>query len=218
MKPSSKAEEAYSIIKGKIVNLEIKPLADLSEDDLIRELGLSRTPIREAIQRLAREGFIRIYPRKGTIVSDITLDLINSIYEARLLNEPYLAKIACNHVTDEWIERLRTEFLKINGSDNKSISEADKEKYIKLDRELHGELTRYTNNPFLKEMFMTVNSHNQRIRIQTSRRNTDYARSIKEHVNILNALAERDEQKVEDAVRDHIKTARREAFDYYYYY
>ena len=83
---NSKADEAYNIIKNKIINLELRPLSDLSEEAFQRELGISRTPIREAIQRLAKEGFVRIYSRKATIVSDITLDLINSVYEVRLLN------------------------------------------------------------------------------------------------------------------------------------
>lgn len=84
----SKAEEAYEIIKRKIIMLEMRPTSDISEEALIQELNISRTPIREAIQRLAKDRFVIIYPRKGTIVSDISIDLINCVYEVRLLNEP----------------------------------------------------------------------------------------------------------------------------------
>ena len=88
----SKAEEAYEIIKRKIIILEMRPTSDISEEALIQELNISRTPIREAIQRLAKDRFVIIYPRKGTIVSDISIDLINCVYEVRLLNEPYMAR------------------------------------------------------------------------------------------------------------------------------
>ena len=88
----SKAEEAYQIIKHKIIMLEMRPTSDVSEEELIQELGISRTPIREAIQRLAKDRFVIIYPRKGTIVADISMDLINCISEVRLLNEPYMAR------------------------------------------------------------------------------------------------------------------------------
>ena len=85
----SKAEEAYQKIKHKIIMLEMRPTSDVSEEELIQELGISRTPIREAIQRLAKDRFVIIYPRKGTIVADISMDLINCISEVRLLNESY---------------------------------------------------------------------------------------------------------------------------------
>ena len=107
----SKADEAYNIIKEKIVNLQLQPSADISEEKLIQELNISRTPIREALQKLAKDGFVIVYPRKGTIVADITLDLINSIYEIRILNEPHMSRIACMKIHDEWIQRMKAGFL-----------------------------------------------------------------------------------------------------------
>ena len=206
----SKADEAYDVIKDKIVNFQLAPGSDISEEELTQELNISRTPIREALQKLAKDGFVIIYPRKGTIVADITLDLINSIYEIRTLNEPHMSRIACTKVRDEWIQSVKAGFLAL---DDASLDIAS---YIKLDYELHTELTRYTKNNFLKSLFRVVNAHNHRIRIQTSRRNDAYGRSIQEHLEILDALERRDEAAVEDAVRRHILNAKREAFDYNY--
>ncbi len=209
---NSKADEAYDIIKNKIINLELRPLSDLSEDVFQKELNISRTPIREAIQRLAKEGFVRIYSRKATIVSDITLDLINSVYEVRLLNEPYLAKLACRHVSDEHIKRLKDGFLRLK--DN-CESRDNREYYIALDKELHDMLIKYSSNEFLQDLFRVINDHNQRIRIQTSRRNTSYYKSIEEHLEILAAFEKRDEMVVEASVRIHIQNAKKEAFEFY---
>ena len=206
----SKADEAYNIIKEKIVSLQLQPSADISEEKLIQELNISRTPIREALQKLAKDGFVIVYPRKGTIVADITLDLINSIYEIRILNEPHMSRIACMKIRDEWIQRMKAGFLSFDGQD------VDIAGYIRLDYELHTELTRHTNNIFLKNLFRVVNDHNHRIRIQTSRRNNVYGRSIQEHLEIIKALEARNEAAVEEAVRTHILTAKREAFDYFY--
>lgn len=205
-----KADEAYNIIKEKIVNLQLQPSADISEEKLIQELNISRTPIREALQKLAKDGFVIVYPRKGTIVADITLDLINSIYEIRILNEPHMSRIACMKIHDEWIQRMKAGFLSFGEQD------VDIAGYIRLDYELHTELTRHTNNIFLKNLFKVVNDHNHRIRIQTSRRNDVYGRSIQEHLEIIKALEGRNEAAVEEAVRTHILTAKREAFDYFY--
>ena len=106
----SKAEEAYQIIKHKIIMLEMRPTSDVSEEELIQELGISRTPIREAIQRLAKDRFVIIYPRKGTIVADISMDLINCISEVRLLYEPYMARETVMQTSDEWIHKMKEGF------------------------------------------------------------------------------------------------------------
>lgn len=208
----SKADEAYNIIKNKIINLELYPLSDLSEETFQRELNISRTPIREALQRLAKEGFVRVYSRKATIVSDITLDLINSVYEVRLMNEPYLAKYACRYVSDKQIKALKEGFLRLKEN---CEDKTNREYYIALDKELHDMLIKYGNNSFLQDLFGVINDHNQRIRLQTSRRNTSYHNSINEHLQILEALEKRDEAAVEETVRLHIKNAKKEAFEFY---
>ncbi|MGL5437920.1 MAG: GntR family transcriptional regulator [Lachnospiraceae bacterium] len=209
---NSKADEAYNIIKNKIINLELAPLSDLSEEQFQQELNISRTPVREAIQRLAKEGFVRIYSRKATIVSDITLDLINSVYEVRLLNEPHLARLACYHVYDLQVQKLKAEFLRLKDD---CESRDNREYYIALDKELHDMMIQYSNNVFLQDLFSVINDHNQRIRVQTSRRNTSYYKSIEEHLKILEAYEKHDEQAIEAMVREHIQNAKKEAFQFY---
>lgn len=204
----SKAEEAYEIIKRKIIMLEMRPTSDISEEALIQELNISRTPIREAIQRLAKDRFVIIYPRKGTIVSDVSLDLINCVYEVRLLNEPYMARQTVGQTTDEWIWKMKSEFQSFRPESY------DVMKYIDLDYKLHNELTSYSNNMFLNSLFAVVNDHNHRIRVMTSTRNRDYSRSIREHLAILEAIEKRDPDAVEQAVRAHILTSKREAYDF----
>ncbi len=204
----SKAEEAYEIIKRKIIMLEMRPTSDISEEALIQELNISRTPIREAIQRLAKDRFVIIYPRKGTIVSDVSLDLINCVYEVRLLNEPYMARQTVGQTTDEWIWKMKREFQSFRPESY------DVMKYIDLDYKLHRELTSYSNNMFLNSLFAVVNDHNHRIRVMTSTRNRDYSCSIREHLTILEAIGKRDPDAVEQAVRAHILTSKREAYDF----
>ena len=70
----NKSDYAYQELKNRIISGQMPPLSDVSEEQLQKELGVSRTPIREAIQKLEKEHFVMIYPRRGTLVSDITLD------------------------------------------------------------------------------------------------------------------------------------------------
>lgn len=209
----NKSDYAYQELKNRIISGQMPPLSDVSEEQLQKELGVSRTPIREAIQKLEKEHFVTIYPRRGTLVSDITLDLIYSIYEVRLLNEPFIARSACRYIVNEWIDHMYTSF---STTFHEKEGEQQRDYYIELDRELHDTLTSHTNNFMLKDMFRVVNDHNHRIRILTSQRNMNYQRSINEHLAILEALRLRDESQLENAVREHILTAKQEAFEYYY--
>ena len=111
-------EHAYNCIKQKILNCEYQPGMFLSEDLLKNEMNMSRTPIRDAISRLEQENLVRILPKKGILVSGISIREIQSIYEARLLLEPY----AVLHYGNRIPEQRYLEFLKIFAGSDPHIS------------------------------------------------------------------------------------------------
>lgn len=102
-----KTDIAYEYLKNKIVTWEIPPMSDISEEQLQKELDISRTPIREAILRLEKDGFVYLYPRKGTIVAEVSRDLVEEIYQVRLLLEPFIAEEASHSVSRSWLKDLR---------------------------------------------------------------------------------------------------------------
>ncbi len=102
-----KTDLAYRIIKGKILSGELKALSDISEDRLQEELNISRTPIREALQKLEQEKLVYIYPRKGIIVSGVTVELLNEVYEMRELIEPFVAKSVCRKLPEDWLLNMK---------------------------------------------------------------------------------------------------------------
>lgn len=212
--PQGKKKIAYEYIKGKIISGEYPPLSDISEDTLQDELGISRTPVREAIQRLGEEGFIAIFPRKGTIVTDFSLDMVFWLYEVRELNEPYIFRQACGRLNKKWIDKMLHEFMAF--SDENTINDrALRHKYISLDNELHCKVIETCRNVFLRDMMRRVNDHSHRLRVKTSTANQEYTHSIREHLAILQAFQEGDPQKVEDTCRAHILAAKSVAFKYY---
>ena len=103
----SKADLAYDFIKGKIISGELAPLSPICEADLQKEIGASRTPVREAILRLRDSGFIYIFPNNATLVSEISLDLINEIYDTRFANEPFVNIEASKRVPSQYLEDLK---------------------------------------------------------------------------------------------------------------
>ena len=109
----SKADFAYDFIKGKIISGELALLSPIYEADLQKEIGASRTPVREAILRLRDSGFIYIFPNNATLVSEISLDLINEIYDTRFANEPFVNVEASKRVPSQYPEDLKEKFLRV---------------------------------------------------------------------------------------------------------
>ena len=106
-----KTDSAYDYIKEKIISGEYPPMSDLSEDKLQKELNISRTPVREAILRLEKEDFVYVYPRKGTIITDVTQDLIEDIYQVRRLIEPEMVVSSMHQIDKNWLRDMRRRFL-----------------------------------------------------------------------------------------------------------
>lgn len=204
---SRKTDIAYEQIKNKILEGELEPLSDISEEELQKELNISRTPIREACQRLKKEGFVYIYPCKGTIVTEITGDLIREIYQMRLLNEPFIAAQACRANFDH--ARLLKKREALANPPPDLPAEEMRRYHINLDRDLHGSLLRFCTNRFLQSTMAIVFDHNHRIRVRVSRPYTDNDQSVTEHIGIIDAVLSRDEALAEERVRHHINESNR---------
>lgn len=202
---SNKTELAYEMIKRKIINWEYPPLKDIQEDKLQEELQISRTPIREAILKLEKEGFLYIYPRKITIVTEVTSDLIEEIYLFRELNEPYLYLKAYHSMDINWFKDMKNKF--INPPSN--LSDEELRIYlIELDTEFHSEILNNCNNRFLINTMKIVYDHNQRIRLRASFPTQVNDNSTKEHVELIDAILSKDENLLNELSLKHIRQAK----------
>lgn len=206
-----KTNLAYEIIKEKILSGELKTLSDISEDRLQAELNISRTPIREALQKLEQEKLVYIYPRKGIIVSGITVELLNEVYEMRELIEPFVAKSMCHKLSEEWLLQMKHSLLE---PPEGMTPDERKAYYINLDKELHNQIIYSYPNTFIHNIMGNIYDHNHRIFVLTSSVNEKHNVSIPEHVAIIEAFLERDPDKVEMRMREHISSSRRNAIEY----
>lgn len=206
-----KTSLAYEIIKEKILSGELKTLSDISEDRLQTELNISRTPIREALQKLEQEKLVYIYPRKGIIVSGITVELLNEVYEMRELIEPFAAKSVCNKLSEDWLLTMKQNLTEPPGG---MTPEERKAYYIDLDKQLHNQIIYSYPNTFIHNIMGNIYDHNHRIFVLTSSVNEKHNVSIPEHVAIIDAFLERDADKVEKRMREHITSSRRNAIEY----
>jgi DNA-binding GntR family transcriptional regulator len=155
----SLADRAYLHLREEIIRVELRPGTLLREDELRHRLGVGRTPVREAIQRLQRDGFVTIIPRRGTLVSEITITDLAAIYEVRKHLESWASRLAAERATDNdrhAAEQLIGELEALTAQDGY-------EALLALDRRIHRYVYRCTKNPFLAETLDRY--HNLSLRI-----------------------------------------------------
>lgn len=198
-------EKAYAIIKNKIICCEYRPGQFLNEQELRESVGASRTPIREALNKLEQEGLLEILPKRGVLVRDITLQEVNAIFEIRCMIEPYVLE-TYGHLT------ALSDIQELNRKIHGSGCEPDTLNDYDLDHCLHETLVRACDNPYIIELMAKIFAQNQRLRI-LSGQNLEYRlrETALEHEQILYWLEQRQPYKAAEAMREHLKQAREAA-------
>lgn len=199
-KRDSHSETAYRLLKEKIVTLQIPPASLLNEAQLMDELDLGRTPIREALQRLAYENLVIILPRRGTLVTDLNMSDFQKIFEIRLELEPFAARLAASRATPDQI--LAMEALFKNADD--LLQQGDYHELIKLDHRAHQLLVQAAHNEFLQEMLEQLYTHILRLWYVSLHKVSRLAEAIEEHLDLINALKAGDGDTAEQIMYNHI--------------
>ena len=145
--PTSLAERAYVDLREEIIDVSLAPGTLLREDELMQRLGVGRTPVREAVQRLQRDGFVTVIPRRGTLVSEISITDLAAIYEVRKQLESWASRLAAERATeDDRVDAraLLADLLALTAHD-------DYPTLLAVDRRIHRFVYRTTKNAFLAE-------------------------------------------------------------------
>ena len=143
----SQGERAYLLIRDQIVTLQLAPGSVIEEAKLRQELGLGRTPIREALQRLAHENLVSFVPHRGTFVCDINLTDLHRLTEVRVEMEGYAARLAAERAAAA--DRAAMEALM---AELETIDETDVRSLMRLDQQIHRQVYQATRNAFLQAM------------------------------------------------------------------
>ena len=197
-------EKAYRIIRNQIVTCELPPGSPLNERELVEMIGVSRTPIREALNRLENERLVSITSQKGATATAITPAIIRDIYQLRDVLEPYVVSM----VTPTFSETALLEFQQ--GFAQKSPGKY--EELIALDSQLHYSIISAFGNEYLNKLMENMYTQNERIRRLSTLIPQRIDESFNEHLLIVEAMLARDPQKAADAMRAHLTTAQNVAF------
>lgn len=196
----SLSEQAYLIIKDAIVNNQLKPLTDLSEEMLAAQLGISRTPVRAAIKRLVFEKLVIMKPGKTAVVADISENDIHKVFAVRIGLEPIAANAAAVIITDRQIEFLE----EIIDAQIEALRMGDYMLYIAKEYEFHTSIANYAENDMLYDFIDKVNIHVQRFLTLSLTLQKHSMIAIAEHQAIVKALKLHKSEAAEQAMRLHV--------------
>jgi len=196
------ADRAYAALKNVILSLDIYDQPDevrLDERQLANDLGISRTPVREAMAQLEREGFVRSVPRRGIYVVRKTRAEVIELITAWAALESMAARLITQNAADHEIAELRKMFAKFeNGELHARLDE-----YSEVNIEFHQSIIRMSRNGVLIDLAENLFTHMRMIRRKTIGEDDRADRSIRDHLNIIQALEARDTERAEDLVRNH---------------
>jgi DNA-binding GntR family transcriptional regulator len=195
----------YDALKVAIVSGRLEPNGRINQDAVARELGCSKTPVREALRWLERDGLVRLEPNRGAFVAEFTDRDLFEIYELRELLEPHAAAIACAVATRADVAQLRDLRDRIAAAWNDDPMAA-----FELNRDFHERLCAPCQNGLLMHLLALVWSQQAALRIFTHYAQAGDAfaeRTHAEHRTIIEAYAARDSAAVRELVRSHISEA-----------
>lgn len=205
-RPLSLSQKAYEEIRQKIVSLELAPGTVIDEAHLRDELGVGRTPIREALQRLALEKLVTIIPRRGMFVTEIGITDLQRLFEVRLVLEGLAARLAAQRGTREHWNQME----KVLADLPEKEYPADNELLIAIDETCHQIIYEAADNKFLKDTLNTLYNLSLRLWYFALSDIGDMRAAILEHRSILDALRLGDAEKSARLIEVHIQTFQEE--------
>jgi len=201
----SQSEEAYARILERIVSLEMPPGSVVNEARLREELRIGRTPIREALQRLARENLVKPIPHRGTFVTDVNITDLARITEVRVVLEAHAARLAAEKLGSAdrgSLQGLLDELRRTRITDQRDL--------MHLDQRIHRAIYRAARNPFLEATLERYFNLSLRLWYLVLDREVRLREAVEEHVELLRGILAGDAELAQTIMRRHVTNFERE--------
>jgi DNA-binding GntR family transcriptional regulator len=192
------------LLRRRIIANELPFGAKLTEDSLAKELGTSRTPIREAFNRLAQEGLVTVSPGRGAFVATLSFSDMVQLLEIRETLEGMAARLATHRLTKTNLEKLRRQ---MEVELEKTVRN-DYTGYLDVDRQFHEAVISASGNQHLSQLMKSLRDRIQMVRHRSVILPGRARKSFQEHLSIIDALSARDPDLAEHRVRTHIRNVR----------
>jgi len=192
----SLADKAYHEIRDLIVSLELAPGAVIDERDLMERLGIGRTPVREALRRLALERLVEVYPRRGMFVTGVDVRQLARLSEVRAVLEPEAARLAAERATEAEREELEALLDELD---------AGGVELMNLDERIHRAVYRAAHNDLLEATLEQYYALALRIWMLALERTQDLEEAVEAHRELVEAIRDGDGERAAQTMRDHVE-------------
>ncbi len=208
--PKTIRKRVYDYLREKLLSGEIPPHEHLIEAKIAREIGTSRTPVREALHNLELEGLIESIPRVGYVVKPISEKEVEEICEIRRVVEELATQWAIEKARDRLIKELRENIVVAE----ERVARGDIKAFVELDAQFHEIIARYSGSQRLLELSQTLRRHMLRYRIQSIYSADNVLRAIEGHKGILRAIEKVDLGEVHQALLNHLNQSKSDILRY----
>ena len=195
------AVELADRLRQMIVDGDLEPGGKVPEKALTERFGVSRTPLREALKVLAAEGYIRLIPNRGSVVTALTIADLEEAFPIIAALEGAAGELACRNASDEEI----TAIGKANDAMHAAFRAGDMPAYFELNQKIHGAILTAARNPMLISHHRKVAQYVQRARYQANRTPQRWAEAVVEHDAIIEALEARDGERLGRLMKAHLE-------------
>ena len=209
MKKEPLKHQAYDLIKHNIIHCIYAPNTIITEEMIQSDISASRTPIRDALSRLEQEGMIRILPKRGILVTEMTIRELNMLYEMRFLLEPYCIRTYGMRIPPEKYAEYHEKYTRFLKEPEDSYS------YEEMDASFHRMMINSSQNTYIISQYSTLEMQISRSRYMTGKDSVARRQStIREHLSITTAAMKEDWNDAADAMLYHLKRSKDTYFEY----
>ena len=191
----------FNTLREAILTGDIEPGERLMEIRLAEKLGVSRTPIREAIRMLQLEGLVNMTPRRGTVVAEISNEDLKNVLEVRKVLEQLAVAKACENISDETVNELRENIKEFNAA----IRKKNPSDIANIDVVFHDIIYKATGNERLIQILYNIREQMYRYRLEYIKDQDTRKTVVRDHENLINAIVNKDVEKARSIIVAHIE-------------
>ncbi|AOT72966.1 hypothetical protein Gferi_02935 [Geosporobacter ferrireducens] len=202
MKKENLKQKAYCFIKSKIINCEYLPNTFLNESILMEEINTSRTPIREALNKLEQENLVTIMPKKGVVVGELSINEVNMIFQVRDSIEPYIIRTCGANIDKNALKLMRDKILN-------NIEQEEIEKFYQIDDAFHRFLISSSGNKYFHQTMDCIYNQIHRMRVLSGKKIDERLKQTQEeHLTIIALLLEDKVEESAEAMQKHLQNSK----------
>lgn len=197
-------EATFLKLRALLVEGSIQPGSKLNERELAEQLNVSRTPIREAIRRLAADGLVELIANRGAIAVQLSKDDIIHTFDVIANLEGFSGELAAQNISEQTLielEALQYEMMA-------SYARRDLSSYYRLNLKIHQAINHAANNPVLSQLFSQVNARIEALRFRSNQDGVKWEKAVEEHQEMLDALKARDSVRMRKVMMQHVMNKR----------